>query len=72
MSASILPPPMSAEQITLAWLASPGGKSYLAAYIASVYAAHNRQYVVVRTNGKRLPSVTAQSVGPSSVIEILL
>lgn len=69
MSASILPPPPTAQQLTPAWFMSAAGKEYLAAIMAHASAAANLQIVVTK-NGVRLPPVAAVTAGKSQVIEI--
>ncbi len=66
---STLPPPPTAEQMTLAWFMSPTGKAVLAAYMQAVSAHHNQQTVAI-VNGQRKPPVVAQSVGGTSILEL--
>lgn len=66
-SVTILPPPPSADEITLAWLLA--NKATVAAYMAAVYGNQNLQVIVIK-NGVRQPAVNVVRAGNTATIEI--
>ena len=67
MTAPSLPPPPTAEQITLLWLLEH--KQSLAQYLSAAYALANLQ-VVVTVGGVRQPPVAVKLGGTSALLEI--
>lgn len=62
-----LPPPPTAEQITLPWLLE--NKQSLAQYMAATYALANLQ-IVVTVGGVRQPPIAVKLGGNSALLEI--
>lgn len=67
MPAPALPPPPTADKITLLWLLE--NKQLLADYMAAGYAMANLQ-VVVTVSGVRQPPIAVKLVGTTALLEI--
>lgn len=64
-----LPPPPTADELTLKWFMDPASKVYLSALMARAYAVGNLQIIVIK-NGIRQPPVTVQIAGLTAHVEI--